>query len=375
MESNNASPLVSVVIPVFNGVNFLREAVESVFSQTYPDIELILVDDGSTDETWTFIESYGERVRAIHKENGGVASALNVGIRQARGSLIAWLSHDDLFFPEKIDRQVRFLETHPQYGVCYTDFEIINATGDLLKTYRAPWYPSKELARHFLADMHINGSTVLMRKSCYERAGGFNERLPHTQDLDMWLRIAEDGELGHLPEVLVKFRSHPEQGSLNFEVQIEDEQNLFRALFDKLGPERFFPELSCVIDSTEKVARGRCLLADELRRHRKWYRFALEQYRIGNGLRPTYQSRRKILETQAAIIFFGDERESLTLGKRARIYLGQGQRLQARRFSLVLFLRHPLRVDMLLIWLVSWIPAQGMQFLKQVKRLLSHATL
>ncbi|MBN1536361.1 MAG: glycosyltransferase [Anaerolineales bacterium] len=375
MQPINAGPLVSVVIPAFNGVNFLREAVESVFAQTYPNIELILVDDGSTDDTWTVIQSYGKRVRAIHKENGGVASALNVGILQARGSLIAWLSHDDLFFPEKIDRQVHFLEKHPQYGVCYTDFEIINATGELLKTYRAPWYPSKELPRHFLADMHINGSTVLMRKSCYESAGGFNECLPHTQDLDMWLRIAEKGELGHLPEVLVKFRSHPEQGSLNYEVQIEDEQNLFRALFDNLGPERFFPQLERVTDPMEKIARGRCLLADELRRHRKWYRFALEQYRIGNSLRPTLQTRQKILKTQSAIILLGDERESLTLGKRARIYLGQGQRQQARRFSMGLFRRHPLRVDMLLIWVVSWIPPQGMQFLKQLKRRLSHGAL
>lgn len=372
MDSISTTPLVSVVIPVFNGVNYLRDAIESVFAQTYPNIELIVVDDGSTDSTWEIIESYGERVCAIHKDNGGVASALNMGIRQASGGFVAWLSHDDLFLPDKIAMQISFLKGHPEFGLCYTDFEIINASGERLKIYRAPWYSSAELPRRFLSDMHINGSTVLMRKSCFERTGGFNDRLPHTQDLDMWLRIAEQSELGHLAEVLVKFRSHSEQGSLNFELQIEDEQCLFRELYEELGPERFFPVIARVKDPVGMEALGRRFFADELRLCRGWYRFALEQYRLSSHLRPAFSTCLKMIQCQAAMRLLGDEHESLLLGKRARIHLGQGQRQLARHFSGELLRRRPLRLDMLFIWLASWIPPQGMQALRQMKRRLSH---
>jgi hypothetical protein len=184
----------------------------------------------------------------------------------------------------------------------------------------------------------------------------------------MWLRIAEHSQLGHLPEVLVKFRSHPAQGSMNFELQISDEQALFRDLFERLGPARFFPELEQVHDPHQRMARGRSLLADELRSRRRWYRFALEQYRIADQIHPSWSTNWKMVQAQAAILTLGDECQSLTFGKRARIYLGQGEREQARRLSMALFLRHPLRLDMLLIWLASWVPPRWMQALKQVKR-------
>ena len=114
-------PLVSVVIPVYNGTNFLKEAIESVFAQTFTDYEILVVDDGSTDGTWDLIQSYGPRVRGLHKENGGVASALNLGIREMRGTYFAWLSHDDLWLPEKLARQVELLKSNPQFRACYTD--------------------------------------------------------------------------------------------------------------------------------------------------------------------------------------------------------------------------------------------------------------
>jgi glycosyltransferase involved in cell wall biosynthesis len=239
----DTSTFVSVVIPVYNGANYLGEAVESVFSQTYPNIEVILVDDGSKDNTWELIQSYGDRVRGVRKENGGVASALNAGIRGARGDCVAWLSHDDLFYPQKIERQVGFLLDHPEFGACYTDFEIIDAQHKRLTIYRAPWYPSAELPRRFLRDMHINGSTILFRKSCLEEAGWFNENLAHTQDMDMWLRFSERSPIGHLGEVLLKSRSHPGQGSLNFELQISEEKAYFQTMYQRLGPAGIFPGL------------------------------------------------------------------------------------------------------------------------------------
>lgn len=98
----NRPPVVSVIIPVYNGAKYLMEAIDSVLSQTFTDFELLVVDDGSTDETWGLIQSYGSRVRGFRKLNGGVASALNLGIRESRGKWIAWLSHDDAFLPKKL---------------------------------------------------------------------------------------------------------------------------------------------------------------------------------------------------------------------------------------------------------------------------------
>ena len=109
MEFN---PKVSIVIPVYNGANFLREAIESALAQTYENIEVIVVNDGSTDSGTTeeIARSYGDRLRYYHKENGGVASALNFGIREMRGEYFSWLSHDDVYYPNKVETQIQYLK-------------------------------------------------------------------------------------------------------------------------------------------------------------------------------------------------------------------------------------------------------------------------
>lgn len=133
-------PLVSVVIPVYNGNNYLQDAVNSVFAQTYPNIEIIIVDDGSTDETWPLIEKLGNKVFGFHKENGGIASALIFGIRKAKGNIIAWLSHDDVFLPTKIVKQVEFLNSNPEMIACYTDFDIVDENLLFISEFHCPAY-------------------------------------------------------------------------------------------------------------------------------------------------------------------------------------------------------------------------------------------
>ncbi len=105
---SSPNPFVSIVIPVYNGANYLREAIESALGQTYPDVEVIVVNDGSNDggKTRDVALSFGNRIRYLEKTNGGVATALNLGVREMRGELFAWLSHDDVYYPEKIARQV-----------------------------------------------------------------------------------------------------------------------------------------------------------------------------------------------------------------------------------------------------------------------------
>ena len=368
MTPMQTQPLVSVVIPVYNGENFLTEAIDSVLNQTYPQVEIIVVDDGSTDNTWGIIQSYHHKVHGILKKNGGVASALNRGIQQARGDLIAWLSHDDLFLPEKVEKQVNFVLKNPATGVCYTDFQIIRSDGERLAVIRAPWYPVEELPRRFLRNMHINGSTTMIRKGCFEKAGGFDERLAHTQDLEMWLRMAAIADIRHLPEVLTLSRSHAGQGSLNFERQLDEEQRVFPELYDRYGPERIFPELRNRHESLKQAADRRCKFADELLVSRHWYRFCLTQYTIANGLYPTLCTRLKASLCKLAVKLLGDERESLSLGRRARALSGLGKQAEARRLNLQLFLRHPFRLDALFMWIINWIPKHGLRQLKSFLR-------
>lgn len=109
---NKIFPLVSIVIPVYNGANYLKEAIDSALNQTYPNCEIIVVNDGSTDQgkTECIALSYGEKIRYFSKENGKVSTALNMGIREMEGQYFAWLSHDDIFYPDKIEKQVKVMQ-------------------------------------------------------------------------------------------------------------------------------------------------------------------------------------------------------------------------------------------------------------------------
>ncbi|MBM3276054.1 MAG: glycosyltransferase family 2 protein [Candidatus Sericytochromatia bacterium] len=128
------STRVSIVIPVYNGANYLREAIDSALAQTHPDVEVLVVNDGSTDggATDAIARSYGDRIRYLDKENGGVSSALNLGIANATGDYISWLSHDDVFLPEKISRSLEALERTDPRTIIYTDIEMIDEAGRTL---------------------------------------------------------------------------------------------------------------------------------------------------------------------------------------------------------------------------------------------------
>src|SRR5437867_7033177 len=127
--SVNGDPKVSVVIPVYNQGGYLREALDSVIAQTYRETEIIVVDDGSTDNTPSVMASYGDRIIGLHKANGGGASAINLGTKIARGKWIAWLSADDLWEPNKLSRQLQVVETKPSVALVYTDYCWIDPEG------------------------------------------------------------------------------------------------------------------------------------------------------------------------------------------------------------------------------------------------------
>ena len=208
-------PRVSIVIPVYNGSNYLNEAIGSALRQTYKNKEVIVVNDGSDDggKTAEIAESYGDKIRYFGKANGGVASALNCGIRNMEGGYLSWLSHDDLYLPFKLERQVRLLsQLENKDVVLYSDFEIIDALGNRLGQIAIESKITMKPLRAILSTS-IHGCSTLISKRLLDRVGTFNEDLKTTQDNEMWLRIYRKGfPFVHSSEVLIKSRVHKAQG-------------------------------------------------------------------------------------------------------------------------------------------------------------------
>jgi len=202
-------PKVSVIIPVYNQEKYIEECVESVLSQDYENLEVIVADDGSTDRTPEILKGFGQKIHYIRQENRGAAVALNKGIQRARGSLAAWLSADDVYLPGKIRKQVKKLQDDPDLALVYTDWIMIDAEGHVLRSIRCPCPSPERFVREMLIGNFINGSSVLLKKECFEKVGYFDEKLPASVDGDMWFRSLHRGyRFGHVPEPLLKYRWH-----------------------------------------------------------------------------------------------------------------------------------------------------------------------
>ncbi len=212
----NDKPLVSIIIPVYNGANYMREAINSALEQTYKHCEIIVVNDGSSDDgaTEKIAQSYGNSIVYRLKENGGVATALNYGIQASNGEYISWLSHDDVYYPHKIEKQIEFLETVGKKTVLYSDFDLINALSNIIATVHVDAPEPEMIAPALLAATPIHGCTVLVPKVAFDTVGLFNPRLRTVQDYDMWLRFSYHYPFYHMREVLVRGRQHPEQDSV-----------------------------------------------------------------------------------------------------------------------------------------------------------------
>jgi GT2 family glycosyltransferase len=232
-----SGPRVSVVIPVYNGSNYLRDAIDSALAQTWPDVEVIVVDDGSDDDgaTARVALSFGERIRYVAKDHGGVSSALNAGIRTMTGDAFAWLSHDDVYLPHKLERQVEALRIHGPDVIVYSDYELV---GPDLRRIKAKVLGDVAPAafRLWLMDgLALHGCTVLIPRSCLgdER---FDERLATTQDYDMWFRLARHHRFVRVPEILLKYRIHRRQESWQNPRGVAEGNRLLIGFLDECGP-------------------------------------------------------------------------------------------------------------------------------------------
>jgi glycosyltransferase involved in cell wall biosynthesis len=209
-------PLVSVVMAVRNGAEFLRESVESILAQSFDDLEFIIIDDGSTDETPEILQKYtsaDRRVRIYTQENRGLAAALNRGWRLAQGEFVARMDADDVAKPERIARQVQFLKAHPETAVVGTACEFINRDG----SRRVPMtLPSEdcEIKKTLANGNCLAHPSVMIRKSALTEAGGYRSTFLYAEDYDLWLRIAERHRLANLGDPLLSYRLHGGQTSL-----------------------------------------------------------------------------------------------------------------------------------------------------------------
>ena len=181
-------PVLSVVIPTYNRLPRVKDAVESVLKQTYRDFEFWVVDDGSTDGTGEALRAFGNKIKYIFRDNRGVSAARNLGARVSRGKYLAFLDSDDLWEPEKLETQVRCMEANPHFPLCYTD-EIWIRRGIRVNPKKRHAKYSGWIFEKCLPLCIISPSSALMKRSLFEEIGGFDETLPLCEDYDFWLRV------------------------------------------------------------------------------------------------------------------------------------------------------------------------------------------
>lgn len=201
-------PKVSVIIPAYNAEKYIAETLQSVFEQTYSNYEIIVVDDGSKDGTWQLLQSYAPKAKVFSKENGGPASARNVAINNSDGELIAFLDSDDLWFKEKLERQVRFLSDNPDIALAYSEALMIRQSGNEWNTERKIGFTESPTFCKLLYGDFIPNSTVIIRRSCIEKIGLLNEsrELIAAEDYEYWLRIAKSFPIAGIPQPLAYYR-------------------------------------------------------------------------------------------------------------------------------------------------------------------------
>lgn len=189
IEKKQKKPRVSVIIPTYNRGWIIREAIDSVMVQDYRDFELIVVDDGSTDNTPDILDSFRDEIRVLRQENQGVSAARNRGLAAASGRFIAFLDSDDLWLPQKLLRQVEFFNKNPDAQICQTEETWIRK-GVRVNPKKRHKKPRGMIFEPSLALCLVSPSAVMIRASLFEKVGGFDETLPACEDYDLWLRIS-----------------------------------------------------------------------------------------------------------------------------------------------------------------------------------------
>lgn len=253
-----------MVIPAYNAARYVASAIDSALGQTYPAVEIIVVDDGSKDGMSGILDGYAQagKIIRIRQENKGLAAARNVGIRASCGEYVALLDADDLFLPEKLARQAAYLDMHPECGISYCGlWHFDDAAPKKLLTLNYAYYSGTDVFPALLKKNFVNPLSVVMRRSVFDVAGYFDETLRRSEDWDFWVRAAYAGiRFDYLPEPLAKYRMSAGSLSYNSADEVERKRT-------SLG---IFTRLAARMSAMERSRYGmRCVIF----RHRLklWY--------------------------------------------------------------------------------------------------------
>jgi len=237
---------ISIVIPIFNAENFLSDCIDSALNQTYKDIEIIAVNDGSTDSSISILENYKNKIKIYDKQNGGTSSALNFGIKNMTGDWFKWLSADDVLKNDAIEKlvsEIKKLGEDAKNCIFYSHFDIINESGEILETFTEPNNNSLDIFQRnviLLDHFYGNGTTSIMHKSIFEKCGFFDESLKFKDDYEFWLRccLLFNFKLHLIPENLAQYRIHSNQlTKIRYNDAIEKIDQIKSIIFQKLSQE------------------------------------------------------------------------------------------------------------------------------------------
>jgi glycosyltransferase involved in cell wall biosynthesis len=239
-------PLVSVIIPAYNAMKYLPKALGTVLNQTFTDFEVLIINDGSSDNIITWISSITDpRVRLINQPNKGVSEARNTGIVQAQGEYLAFLDADDMWRPTKLEKQVEYLNNYPSVGLVYNWTEFTDEKGEATGVKVLSQMEGNVWEEMLVNDKISNGSSVMIRRICFEKAGLFDPNLTILEDRDMWLRIAAYYPFGLIKECLTLYRRHFSNATKNRDNTLKCMRYFFEKTFKSLPIEKLYLRNRC----------------------------------------------------------------------------------------------------------------------------------
>lgn|SRR5690554_122731 len=241
MELQSQNPLVSVVIPTFNRADFIREAVESVLAQTYPNFEILVVDDGSTDDTREVLKAYSQepRLRYFYQENQGQSVARNYALSEARGDFVCFLDSDNRWLPHKLEVSLQAFQENPDVSVIYGDIITINEKGEEISRHNMRRY-SGRITPYLFQDNCVSMNTSMTRRQCFSEMGGLEAGRRAADDYELWLRFSARYKFLYISDFLAEYRVMENQISSNkdrrFQSNREIMENFVRRFPQALTP-------------------------------------------------------------------------------------------------------------------------------------------
>jgi glycosyltransferase involved in cell wall biosynthesis len=224
---------VSIIVPVFNGEKYLAGTLESIYDQSYTNIEIVAVNDGSTDGTAEILGSYEDRITVINQENRGVACARNAGVDAATGELIAFLDQDDLWLSHKLKRQIDVYRHHPEVSFIYSDINIIDNNGEIIEEKGMQSWDLDWMKPFIKGNLHPLPSTVMMKRDLFLNQGGFSPDFVGNahEDIELWSRLCQVTDFFFIPEPLIHYRKdamkYVKQGEMTRKISREQMHKMY----------------------------------------------------------------------------------------------------------------------------------------------------